>query len=253
MHIDLTNKAILVTGASRGIGKAIARQLLVSGAQVMAHYHRTPVSFDDLDKEEQGRLFSCQADLADPGQTTRLFDQTLNQFGQLDVLINNAGIALASPLTEADEDFLQKWQATMAVNLQAVALLCRLAVWQWTKSGQPGIIINMASRAAFRGDTADYLAYAASKGGVVALTRSLARAYGKQNIVAFTIAPGFVSTDMAADFIKDYGEDYVKNDIALPELTRPQDLAPLITLLASGLANHATGATFDINAGSYVH
>ena len=140
----------------------------------------------------------------------------------------------------------------MAVNLQAVGILCNLAVDHFKNKGG-GIVINISSRAAFRGDTAEYLAYAASKGGVVALTRSIARAYGKQGVAAFNIAPGFVKTDMADEFIEIYGERVVKDDIALSELTQPQDLAPLITLLASGLANHATGGTFDINAGSYVH
>jgi NAD(P)-dependent dehydrogenase (short-subunit alcohol dehydrogenase family) len=144
------------------------------------------------------------------------------------------------------------WQKTMAVNLQATALLCSKAVEHFKTTGG-GIIINISSRAAFRGDTEKYLAYAASKGGVVSLTRSIARAYGKQNIIAFNIAPGFVKTDMANEFIDIYGENYVLDDIALPELTEPADLAPLVTLLASGLANHATGGTFDVNAGSYVH
>ncbi|MFT7270096.1 MAG: 3-oxoacyl-[acyl-carrier protein] reductase, partial [Roseivirga sp.] len=93
----------------------------------------------------------------------------------------------------------------------------------------------------------------ASKGGVVALTRSIARAYGKQNIKAFNIAPGFVRTDMAQDFMDQYGEDYALNDIALNELTKPEDLAPLVVLMASGKMDHATGCTIDINAGSYVH
>jgi len=140
----------------------------------------------------------------------------------------------------------------MSVNLQAVGILCKQAIMHFVKR-KSGIIINIASRAAFRGDTSDYLAYAASKGGVVALTRSIARAYGKQGIVAFIIAPGFVKTDLADEFIEAYGEGIVKDDLALNELTKPENLTPLITLLASGLANHATGGTFDVNAGSYVH
>jgi NAD(P)-dependent dehydrogenase (short-subunit alcohol dehydrogenase family) len=111
----------------------------------------------------------------------------------------------------------------------------------------------MASRAAFRGDTIDYLAYAASKGGMVSLTRSIARGFGKQNIKAFLIAPGFVRTEMAQEFIDFYGEEKTIADLALPKLTEPDDIAPLVVFLASGMADHATGGTFDINAGSYVH
>ena len=115
------------------------------------------------------------------------------------------------------------------------------------------IIINIASRAAFRGDTKDYMAYAASKAGVVGLTRSIARAYGKNGIKAFIVAPGFVRTEMAQSFTDEYGEEHALNDLALDQMTEPNDVAQFVVFLASGLANHATGGTFDINAGSYVH
>ena len=252
MNIDLSNKNILVTGASRGIGKAIAEQLLKSGANVAAHYNATPLRLDGLATEQLNRLSSFKADLSDPNDTARLFRQVIDKIGHIDVLINNAGLALKSEIEEPVDKFVEKWQTTMAVNLQAVGILCKEAILHFS-TRKSGIIINISSRAAFRGDTSSYLAYAASKGGVVALTRSIARAYGKQGIIAFNVAPGFVKTDMADEFIQEYGEGIVKDDIALEELTQPQDLAPLITLMASGLANHATGGTFDVNAGSYVH
>jgi 3-oxoacyl-[acyl-carrier protein] reductase len=252
MNIDLTNKNVLVTGASRGIGKAFTEQLLKSGAHVAAHYNNTPIQLDGLTSEQLSRLSSYKADLSNSEETGMLFQNVVDNIGHIDVLINNAGIAIKSEVKEPLDKFVEKWQTTMAVNLQAVAVLCKEAIQHFT-ARQSGIIINISSRAAFRGDTSKYLAYAASKGGVVALTRSIARAYGKQGIVAFNVAPGFVQTDMADEFIQEYGEGIVKDDIALNDLTKPQDLAPLITLLASGLANHATGGTFDVNAGSYVH
>jgi len=113
-------------------------------------------------------------------------------------------------------------------------------------------IVYIASRAAFRGDTADYLAYAASKGGMVALARSVARSFGKQGVKAFVVAPGFTRTEMAGDFIRDYGEDYAMQDIALERMTEPRDIAPLVVFLASGLADHCTGTSIDVNAASYV-
>ena len=252
MQIDLANKNILVTGASRGIGKAIAEQLLKSGAKVAAHYNRTPLQLDGLTDEQLTNLSTFKADLSNATETAQLFEQVINSIGHLDVIVNNAGLALKSDLEEPVADFVSKWQTTMAVNLQAVGILCKQAILHFSERNS-GIIINISSRAAFRGDTSDYLAYAASKGGVVALTRSIARAYGKQGIVAFNIAPGFVQTDMADEFIAEYGESIVKDDIALADLTQPEDLAPMVAFLASGLANHATGGTFDINAGSYVH
>ena len=252
MQIDLTNKNILVTGASRGIGKAIAEQLLKSGARVAAHYNASPIQLDNLSDDQLKNLSTYKADLSNAEETAQLFEQVINSIGHLDVIVNNAGLALKSEVDGSISDFVSKWQTTMAVNLQAVAILCKQAILHFA-GRNAGIIINISSRAAFRGDTSDYLAYAASKGGVVALTRSIARAYGKQGIVAFNIAPGFVKTDMADEFIEAYGEDIVKDDIALEDLTQPKDLAPMVAFLASGLANHATGGTFDINAGSYVH
>jgi NAD(P)-dependent dehydrogenase (short-subunit alcohol dehydrogenase family) len=120
------------------------------------------------------------------------------------------------------------------------------------KIQENGRIVMISSRAAFRGDTPDYLAYAASKGALVSLTRSIARHYGKQGVKAFLIAPGFTRTDMANGILAAYGEDFALKDIALRELTLPEDIAPMVTLLCSGLSDHATGTSIDMNAGSYV-
>jgi 3-oxoacyl-[acyl-carrier protein] reductase len=252
MQINLLNKNILVTGASRGIGKAIAEQLLKSGAKVAAHYNASAIQLDGLTENQLKNLSTFKADLSNADEAAALFDEVAESLGHVDVIVNNAGLALKSEVNGSMSDFISKWQTTMAVNLQAVGILCKQAIMHFS-GRKSGIIINISSRAAFRGDTSIYLAYAASKGGVVALTRSIARAYGKQGIVAFNIAPGFVKTDMADEFIEEYGESIVKDDIALENLTQPEDLAPMVAFLASGLANHATGGTFDVNAGSYVH
>lgn len=252
MNINLTNKIVLVTGASRGIGEALALQLVRSGATVATHYNNNPVNTGSLDDDQKKRILPIKADLSSTSETNAMFNSVINRLGLLDVIVNNAGIAIGSPVKGETDRFVNDWRTTMDVNLLSVGLLCKNAINHFIgRNG--GIIINISSRAAFRGDTSDYLAYAASKAGVVALTRSIARAYGKQGIVAFNIAPGFVRTDMAQDAIEAYGEGFVKNDIALSDLTQPKDLAPLVTLLASGMANHATGGTFDVNAGSYVH
>jgi 3-oxoacyl-[acyl-carrier protein] reductase len=131
------------------------------------------------------------------------------------------------------------------------ALLCRAAIAHF-ETNRGGRIVNIASSAAFRGDQPDYLAYAASKAGMVALSRSIARGFGKAGIKAFTLAPGFTRTDMAQGFIDRYDEDYAASDIALDRLTEPNDIAPTVAFLLSGLADHATGTTIDLNAGSYV-
>ena len=251
MHIDLEGRTVLVTGASRGIGRSLAEGMAAAGATVAAHYNHGRAEAESLVASLGNNSRAFQADLADPGACIRLFDAVVDSCGRIDVLVNNAGIALAtSPQVKLD-NWLEAWNLTMAVNLRAVELLCRLAIRHF-RQHDGGRIINIASRAAFRGDTPEYMTYAASKGGVVALTRSIARAYGKAGICAFVVAPGFVRTDMAQDAIDTYGEDFVTRDLALDRLTEPSDLVPLIVLLASGLADHATGTSIDVNAGSYV-
>jgi 3-oxoacyl-[acyl-carrier protein] reductase len=252
MHIDLTSKTVLVTGGSRGIGAAAVRAFAGSGARVGLHYRGERAAAEAMAAELGERVVPFQADLADPAACEGLWREAEARFGRIDVLVNNAGISISSPNTPEAASWLDDWNRTMAVNLTAPGLLCRLAVAHFKAHGG-GRIVNISSRAAFRGDTTDYLAYAASKGGLVALTRSLARAYGKDGITAFTVAPGFTRTDMAQDFIDQYGEAYASSDIALTHLTEPKDIAPTLVFLASGLADHATGATIDINAGSYVH
>ena len=179
--------------------------------------------------------------------------KVFQKMGHLDVLVNNAGIALSSDITGPDDDWINIWNKTMDVNLNATGFICKKVIQHFLKQDKGGKIINISSRAAFRGDTENYMDYAASKAGMVALTRSIATAFGKRGVVAFTIAPGFVQTEMAQQFFDQYGKEAALNQIALNKLTSPEDVAPFVGFLASGLADHATGGTFDINAGSYVH
>jgi len=252
MQIDLTGKTILVTGASRGIGRSLAEGLAGAGATVAAHFNQSRAATETLVDTLGHHARAFQADLAEPASCEGLFDAVVETYGRLDVLVNNAGIALKMPFDMDTDEWREDWAMTMAVNLRAVELLSRMAVRHFQQH-EGGRIINIASRAAFRGDTPEYMTYAASKGGVVALTRSIARAFGKAGICAFVLAPGFVRTEMAQDFIDECGEDHVADELALDRLTEPADLTPLVVLLASGLADHATGSTFDVNAGSYVH
>jgi 3-oxoacyl-[acyl-carrier protein] reductase len=252
MQIDLSNTSVLVTGASRGIGAAVARAMGKAGARVAIHYRSQQQQAAALAKEMGASAEIFQADLSKAEECAALWSAVMARFGQVNTLVNNAGAAISSPLERATADWLQEWDTTMAVNLRAPAILSRLAIEQFRARGG-GRIINISSRAAFRGDQPPYLAYAASKGGLVALTRSIARGFGKVGIVAFNVAPGFTRTDMAKDFLEEYGEDYVAGDIALQRLTEPDDIAPVVVFLASGLADHSTGCTIDVNAGSYVH
>lgn len=246
---SLQNQRILVTGGSRGIGAAVVRQLASAGAQVGLHFGKSRKNAQQLHENFPDNIHLLQADLSLPHEVERLWKSASERLGGLDTLVNNAGIAIGSAL-EADS-WLSDWQKTMQVNLTATAQLSRRAVQHFSEK-KGGRLIFVASRAAARGDTPDYLAYAASKAGMTALAKSIARGYGKQNIKAFVLAPGFTETEMAQDFIQKYGKDFVLDDLALPTLTQPDDIANWISFLASGKGDHATGCTIDVNAGSYV-
>ncbi len=250
MNIDLSGRRALVTGASRGIGRAIAGALIASGARVAVHYHSQRDAAAAVAKSGPGSI-AVDCDLADPDACAALVDRVADQLGGLDLLVNNAGIALESPVDAPTTEWVSAWETTMAVNLTAAAILARGAIRHFAARGD-GRIVFIASRAAFRGDTPDYLAYAASKGGMVALSRSIARGFGREGIKSFVVAPGFTRTEMADAFIDRYGEEYAMKDMALDRMTEPRDIAPLVVFLASGLADHCTGTSIDVNAASYV-
>jgi NAD(P)-dependent dehydrogenase (short-subunit alcohol dehydrogenase family) len=223
---------ILLTGGSRGIGAAIA------------------VRLDD----EDVRLFTAgraEADLADPAAPQQLWDDALARLeGRIDVLINNAGVfetnALESP------DWLAGWSRTMEINLTASAQLCRLAVLHWQATGVGGRIVNIASRAAHRGDSPAHWHYAASKGGMVAMTKTIARAYAAQGIYAFAICPGFTMTGMAVDYLASRGGDAVLADIPLGRVAAPEEIAEVAAFCALVAPPSMTGAVLDVNGASYV-
>jgi 3-oxoacyl-[acyl-carrier protein] reductase len=253
MNIDLTGKRILVTGGGRGIGHALCTAFAEAGARVAVHYGRSRDAAEQLAAEIGGGAAAFGAPLDEIASTEKLFDDVLNSFGGLDVLVNNAGVAVESPISKDAIAYAADWDRTMAVNLRASGLLSRRAI-QAFRQNDPvgGRMIHIASRAAFRGDTEDFVAYAASKGGMVSMSRTIARAYGREMITSFVIAPGWIRTDMAEEGIELYGEEFLTKDNALEGMARPEDVAPMVLLLASGMADHATGTSIDINSGSYV-
>jgi len=253
MYINLSGLNILVTGASRGIGKALATKLAEAGATIAVHYNKNVRDAENLAHILGNESKAFQADLSKPDEASKLFERVTLEMGSIEILINNAGLAKTAAIDAKDDVWKAAWDETMMVNLTSAAILSKKAVQHFLERKAAGRIINIASRAAFRGDEAEYIAYAASKAGLVSLTRSIAKSFGKEGVKAFVIAPGFVRTDMSQEFMQQYGEDHVKGDLALERLTEPKDIAPLVTFIASGMADHATGATFDVNAGSYLH
>lgn len=242
MNIDLQSEFVLITGASKGIGKSIFSQLLESNANVISHSSR-PI-------ENLGPIH-LSADLTSEKETIGLFDKAIKIHPKLNNVILNAGIFEPHTFQDSFENWLITWQRTIQVNLNSAGILTRMAIEHFRKIGG-GRLIYISSRAANRGETEEYLAYAASKGGLTSLAKSVARSFGKDNIKAFVVAPGFVKTAMADQFISEYGEQRVLDELSLNELTQPADISPLIALMVSGKMDHATGTTIDINAGSYI-
>lgn len=251
MNLSFHDQVVLITGGSRGIGRAVVEQFSATDATLAIHYRREQAAAEALAQAAGNGSRAFQADLSRPEAVWALGEAVLKAYGRVDVLINNAGIALPASETLSREARVQLWQQTLQVNLIAAAQLCHALLPAFISQGN-GRMVHIASRAAFRGDTPEYMAYAASKAGLVALSRSIARGYGKQGITSFVVAPGFTQTDMAQQFIDEYGEALVLNDLALGKLTQAEDVAPTVVFLSSGLMDHATGCTIDINAGSYV-
>lgn len=238
----------IVTGASRGIGESISRSLLKEGGRVIGTARSTEFSKEFKKNENFEGLF---VDLSDPVAVEKKMKPLFEREDAPDVLINNAGIFREAGFEKDDESWLEVWDQTMQVNLRAPALISKWALKRWKQEGG-GILINIASRAAYRGDTQEYASYAASKGGLVAFTKSVARDYGEEGISAYSIAPGFIKTDMAMDSIDVYGEEYLTQGMAFDEITSPEEVGELVAFLSSGKVPHMTGATFHINGGSYM-
>ncbi len=250
--INLHGQTILVTGASRGIGAAAAGVLLAAGANVVGSYARAPGKLTELQAEYGGeRLLVVQSDLGNAGSGAALWAEAEAFKGRIHGVVNNAGVMPETAITASDEAWADDWAHVMAVNVQAVADLCRAAILHF-KAKQGGRIVTISSRAAFRGDGPDFMHYAASKGAVVSLMRSIARAYAGEGIYGFTIAPGWVKTDMAAVAYEPGNEGMLK-EIPMGGAAPPENIANMVAFLLSGLIDHATGGTFDINGASYVH
>ncbi|MEB3291287.1 MAG: SDR family oxidoreductase [Leptolyngbya sp.] len=256
--IDLANQTILVTGGSRGIGQAIVETLHKAGASVVLHYGQGQAEAKAIaaalgaDGTPNDRLYLVRADLSQPGAAQALWAKALTWRGAITTVVNNAATMPAAPIEGDGDTWADAWQQTLQVNLIAVADLCREAVLHFQTQGG-GTVVNIASRAAFRGDGPEFTAYAASKGGVISLTRTLARGFAKDGVRVYAIAPGFVRTDRIEQVMAERGSEYVTRDIPMGAPADPQDIANLVAFLAAGLAPHATGATFDVNGASYFH
>jgi len=231
---------ILITGASRGIGAAAYALLKADGHNVVGHSTK---GSDEL----------IAGDLGDPSAPRNIWETALDELdGRIDVLVNNAGIYEAVPDNAPDEQWHAAWNRTLTINLQAAADLSKLAVSHFLDLGASGRIVNIASRAAFRGDSPQHWHYAASKAGIVAMTRTIARGYAAQGILCVGVAPGFTVSEMTDEYLAGRGGAQIVADIPLGRVATTDEVAETIRWLAIDAPASATGSVIDVNGASYV-
>jgi 3-oxoacyl-[acyl-carrier protein] reductase len=231
---------ILITGASRGIGAATYELLKSKGHNVVGH-------------STKGSQDLIAGDLMDPAAPRNIWDTALDELGgQVDVLVNNAGIYEAVPDNATDEEWRAAWNRTLTVNLQAAADLSKLAVSHFLDLGIPGRIVNVASRAGWRGDSPQHWHYAASKSALIGITKTIARAYAADGVLAFSVAPGFTVSEMTEEYLTGRGGAAILADIPLGRVASTAEVAEVIRWLSTEAPASSTGTTIDVNGASYV-
>lgn len=248
MDLNLKGKVAIVTGGSRGLGRAVCLGLAAEGANVCVNYASHGQAAEAVAEQIRAgrvRAIAIQADVSDAAQVERLFDRTTTELGRVDLLINNAGVWPQSFVADMTE---QQWDDTMAVNLRGPFLTCREAVRRWLDDNRKGKIVNISSQAAFHGSTTGHAHYASSKAGVVTFTKSLAREVASKGIHVNAVAPGLMKTDMVTEAMKNNEQKYLSR-IPLGRVAEPEEIANMVVFLCSERADYITGATIDVNGG----
>ncbi len=252
---DLAEKTVLVTGASKGIGAAIVGRLGEAGAAVIAHYGSDRAGAEEATADiGDERKLLLPADFSDLDAVEALWDRACDWRGRVDVFVNNAAVMLFGGGVDQDvEQWDRTWERTLRINVLAAGRLMRRAVRHFLEHGG-GSLITISSWAAQKGVTnPETIAYGASKAAVHNATQTIARAYARDGILAYSIAPGVVRTRLSEQFAATQGgEDAITEGLAMREWVPPDDVAKTVTFLASGIARHLTGATLDVNGASYI-
>lgn len=250
--LDLSGQSALVTGASRGIGRAIAISLAEHGATVGVHYNRDEVAAESTAAELSGaNHWVLQADMGDPREAVKLAEEAIKLLGGIDILVNNAGIYELHPVVGSDTStWLEKWQRTMDVNLLGPASLCHRVANHMAKRGS-GRIINITSRGAYRGEP-QAPAYGAAKAGLNALSQSLAQALAPHGVMVTAVAPGWVETDMTTEHLAGDEGDAIRAQSPTQRVATADEIADVVLFLAATKAEFLTGAVVDINGASYL-
>jgi 3-oxoacyl-[acyl-carrier protein] reductase len=247
----MSGRAVLITGASRGIGRAIAAEFAAAGDRVAVHHRDSAELAGDLVAGLPGSgHVVVRADLANPDAVQAMVDSAAALLGGLDILVNNAGVFTPHPITDVSyQQWQQQWEATLGVNLVGAANVTWCAVQHM--KGRGGRIINVSSRGAFRGEP-NSPAYGASKAGLNALSQSLARALAPHGIAVTAVAPGFVGTDMTNEHLKPPRGDEIRAQSPFGRVAEPEEIAAAVLYLASDRAEWASGAILDLNGASYL-
>jgi 3-oxoacyl-[acyl-carrier protein] reductase len=244
MHLD--GKVIIVTGASRGIGRSVAIELAKLGAKVVINYAGNEAAAEEVKSiivAAGGQAIVVKADVGNIEAVDAMVNETINTFGKIDILVNNAGITRDNLLMRMKEE---DWDAVININLKGV-FVCTKAVSRIMMKQRSGKIINMTSVVGVMGN-AGQANYAAAKAGVIGFTKSMAKELASRGITVNAIAPGYISTDMTAVLSEQLKEDLAKK-IPVGRLGRPEDVAAAVAFLASDLANYITGQTLNVDGG----
>ncbi len=256
MDLELKDKVALVTGGSRGLGKAICLSLAAEGVKVAVNYFRSADGSVDLADEAEAAVAEIANThgveaMALPGDVSReedvveMFRLIEERFSQVDLLVNNAAVC---PTCQVKDMSLEVWRQTVDVNLNGTFLVCRELVKRLVDAERPGRIVNISSQAAFRGSTTGHAPYDASKGGIVSFTVALARETAEHGITVNSVAPGMIHTEMTAGTISRNREKYLAR-IPLRRIAEPEEIAKVVVFLASAGASYMTGATVDVSGG----
>jgi 3-oxoacyl-[acyl-carrier protein] reductase len=250
--LDFSEKVVLVTGGSRGIGRAIARQFAERGAQVVIHYHQNRVAAEQtLASLPGGPHLLVQAALQDPEGVAAMVATAVAHHNRLDILVNNAGIYEGHPLADVSyQEWQASWQRVLETNLIGAANITYCAAQQMIKQGG-GRIVNVSSRGAFRGEPTSP-AYGASKAGLNAMGQSLAQYLAPYHIFVGTVAPGWVETDMAQAYLDSPAGAAIRGQSPLNRVATPDEVAYTVLFLASSGAAFLTGCIVDVNGASYL-
>lgn len=250
--LDFTNKVVLITGSSRGIGRTTAQLFARQGARVTVHYHHNRAAAEDTlsSLDGEGHII-VQGNIADPTDVAAMVQQLIDTYGRIDVLVNNAGIYQDHPLADVDYDTWQaSWQEVISTNVIGTANMCYCVARHMIEQGG-GRIVNVSSRGAFRGEPTGP-AYGASKAAVNSMSQSMAKYLAPYNISVAVVAPGFVETEMAREALNGQSGIDIRSQSPFNRVAKPQEVAYAVLFLASEGAEFMTGAIIDVNGASYL-